>query len=339
MKARLDRRHGSVVLVALAIAACAAQPPREIATPPAAPAPAPIAAAADRAADTAAEADEAQAHGRHEHHQGPAQPAKRDAEAEPGETAPPAATTPPPPAAAAAMPSKTSPPERVTPATPAAAAARSAPARPAESAAPAPRPEAPAQSAERALRGMLRLTPGRGQRVAAEDFREAVIWFVPDGGGPVRAGSFTMNTLQKGFEPQVLAVPVGSTVRFPNGDPVLHNVYSDSTGNAFDLGLYASGEAPTHQFRRAGVVDVHCNVHRRMQAKIVVVESHHIGRVAADGRFEIAGVPAVGGRLVAWHPRGERVERRFGPDAMDDLAIEIPLTRPRAEAFEQGARR
>lgn len=202
-----------------------------------------------------------------------------------------------------------------------------------------PREETAPPVAQRRLRGVLRLVPGRGQQVTEADHREAVVWFVPDGGGPVRAGTFTMNTLQKGFDPPVLAVPVGSTVRFPNGDPVLHNVYSDSAGHAFDLGLYGPGEAPTHQFGRAGVVDVHCNVHRRMQAKIVVVESHHIGRVLPDGRFVIDAVPAVGGRLIAWHPRGERVERLIAADAADGLAIELPLIRPRAEAFERGARR
>lgn len=205
-----------------------------------------------------------------------------------------------------------------------------------------PAPTAPPPVSSRApttIEGSLRLRPGRGQSVGAADLEEAVVWFVPEGSHVVRPGSYTMNTRQKGFEPTVLAVPVGSRVSFPNSDPVLHNVYSDSVGQAFDLGLYGPGERPAHQFRQPGVVHVHCNVHRRMQAKIVVVESHLIARIGADGRFSIGDVPPGPGRLIAWHPRGERVERSIIAGEAWKVEVEVPLTRPRADAFAEGARR
>lgn len=205
-----------------------------------------------------------------------------------------------------------------------------------------PAPTAPPPVSSRApttIEGSLRLRPGRGQSVDAADLEEAVVWFVPEGSHVVRPGSYTMNTRQKGFEPTVLAVPVGSRVSFPNSDPVLHNVYSDSRGQAFDLGLYGPGERPAHQFRQPGVVHVHCNVHRRMQAKIVVVESHLIARIGADGRFSIGDVPPGPGRLIAWHPRGESVERSIIAGEAWKVEVEVPLTRPRADAFAEGARR
>jgi plastocyanin len=205
---------------------------------------------------------------------------------------------------------------------------------PAPSTAPAEAPKGVA-----AIGGQLRLQAGRGQRVDATDLTEAVVWFVPQGAHVVRPGNYTMHTRQKGFEPAVLAVPVGSRVSFPNGDPVLHNVYSDSRGQAFDLGLYGSGQSPVHQFGQPGVVDVHCNVHRRMQAKIVVVESHLIARIGPDGRFVIEGIPRGSGRLVAWHPRGERIERLVVAGETRDLDLELPLTKHRADAFSAGARR
>lgn len=43
------------------------------------------------------------------------------------------------------------------------------------------------------------------------------------------------------FLPQVLAVRVGTTVRFPNEDRVFHNVFSFRDGKKFDLGLYPVG--------------------------------------------------------------------------------------------------
>src|SRR5262249_53305419 len=39
--------------------------------------------------------------------------------------------------------------------------------------------------------------------------------------------------------PRFLVVPVGSTVAFPNFDPVFHDLF----GKTFDLGLYKNGEA------------------------------------------------------------------------------------------------
>ena len=48
--------------------------------------------------------------------------------------------------------------------------------------------------------------------------------------------------------------PVGSTVSFPNEDPIFHNVFSLSTPQPFDLGLYRSGASKTRTFTAAGGV-------------------------------------------------------------------------------------
>src|SRR5436190_23105738 len=50
-----------------------------------------------------------------------------------------------------------------------------------------------------------------------------------------------MKSASKRFAPRVVAVPVHSTVEFPNADPIYHNVFSVSGANRFDLGLYKSG--------------------------------------------------------------------------------------------------
>src|SRR5437867_2358821 len=53
-----------------------------------------------------------------------------------------------------------------------------------------------------------------------------------------RPGHYTLMQRNKSFVPRVLAVPVGSTVDFPNEDLIFHNVFSMSRPSAFDLGLY-----------------------------------------------------------------------------------------------------
>ena len=49
---------------------------------------------------------------------------------------------------------------------------------------------------------------------------------------------------QKGrkFVPDLVAVTVGQSVSFPNGDPFLHNVFSQSPTRKFDLGSFKRGE-------------------------------------------------------------------------------------------------
>src|SRR4051812_14103644 len=68
------------------------------------------------------------------------------------------------------------------------------------------------------------------------------------------------------FEPRVMVVEKGTTVDFPNEDKVFHNVFSLSRGNQFDLQLYKAGTSKSVQLKRAGVVDVYCNIHPQMAA-------------------------------------------------------------------------
>jgi plastocyanin len=175
------------------------------------------------------------------------------------------------------------------------------------------------------LSGRVTLVEGRKAAAGAD---AAVIWFVPDARrSPPAAGRFVMQTRNKRFEPRVLVVPVGSTVRFPNLDPILHNVFSVSGDNSFDLGLLGKGEGGATRFGEAGVVRVFCNVHQRMAAYVVVVDTpFHVSPDAA-GRFRLTGLPAGPGQLVVWHERAEPVVRRVDP-AAGPLSLTLELTRP-----------
>ena len=69
-----------------------------------------------------------------------------------------------------------------------------------------------------------------------------VVW-LEDGpaAGQVDRQQPVMDQRNLQFLPQVLAVRVGTTVKFPNGDRVFHNVFSFKDGKKFDLGLYPVG--------------------------------------------------------------------------------------------------
>ena len=82
-----------------------------------------------------------------------------------------------------------------------------------------------------------------GKPLRAEEAADAVVYFRPSAPAPVAAAPkpVAMTTQRKQFVPRILPVTVGSTVAFPNQDPILHNAFSTSKDNAFDIGLYGQG--------------------------------------------------------------------------------------------------
>lgn len=118
---------------------------------------------------------------------------------------------------------------------------------------------------------------------------------------PVKA---TMTMKGKAFTPHVVAVPVGTTVEFPNEDPILHNVFSVSGENRFDLQLYKRPKSGSWTFPKPGVVRVYCNIHPQMSAIVLVTDTPFYAKTQADGSFRIEGVPAGHYTLRAWHERG-----------------------------------
>ncbi len=105
----------------------------------------------------------------------------------------------------------------------------------------------------------------------------------------------------KRFEPHLLVVPVGTSVKFPNLDPWFHNVFSLYRGKRFDLGLYQAGSQKSVQFDRPGASYIFCNIHPEMSAVVLAVESHLIGISDRGGHVSIADVPPGRYRVHFWY--------------------------------------
>jgi plastocyanin len=122
-------------------------------------------------------------------------------------------------------------------------------------------------------------------------------------GPAVRNETKKIEQINKQFVPSWAVVQRGTTLQFPNLDNIYHNVFSLSSGNTFDLGLYNSaGEAKSHTFDDPGAVDIYCNIHPQMAASVLVVPNRFFARVKPDGSFEIGGVPSGRRKVVAWAP-------------------------------------
>ena len=154
------------------------------------------------------------------------------------------------------------------------------------------------------IEGHIALT-AEGKPLRAEEAQDAIVYFRPKVPAPKPAApaGAEMRTVRKQFVPRVLAVTVGSSVRFPNADPILHNAFSTSKDNAFDVGLYGEGEGQLVTFSHPGYVRVYCNVHHSMIGHILVLDTPYFTHPDASGNFRLTNVPKGEGDLVVWHER------------------------------------
>ena len=135
----------------------------------------------------------------------------------------------------------------------------------------------------------------------------------------------------KSFNPHAAVVRLGGTVSFPNLDDIMHNVFSLSKGNRFDLGLYKNGAKMDYVFENPGLVRVYCNIHPQMGAFIHVLENPYFAWVRPDGSFTIEAVPSGSYTLRAWHEEGEVAQ----PVAVTDSALSGVVLRIDASSYSE----
>lgn len=166
----------------------------------------------------------------------------------------------------------------------------------------------------------------------------AVIWLKRHGGEtprPAPAKGKVISQRNKTFTPHVLAVPVGSKVDFRNEDAIFHNVFSLSKPNDFDTGLYRQGASYSEVFKKAGPVQILCNIHSSMLGYVYVVDTPYFAQADGAGAFTIKGVPPGDYDLAIWHEGASKeLHQRLavGADGVRGLEIKIAGDR-RSPAF------
>lgn len=131
---------------------------------------------------------------------------------------------------------------------------------------------------------------------------------------------------EKQFEPPLTVVVKGTTIDFPNEDKIFHNVFSVSRPARFDLGLYKSGTAKSVEFKKAGVVDVYCNIHPDMIAKVKILENGFYTVSDGKGQFRIDGVPPGTYPVVAWLPSGDEARGSVTIKAGESASVKLEIT-------------
>jgi truncated hemoglobin YjbI/plastocyanin len=133
-----------------------------------------------------------------------------------------------------------------------------------------------------------------------------VVMLWPEKGGARRTPKQrVIEQRNKAFAPHVMAIPVGSTVTFPNFDSVFHNVFSLSKVKPFELGMYRSGETREVKFDKPGIVRLGCNLHANMSAYLIVVDAPHYVVVDNDGSFAFKALAAGKYKVQAWNEHSD----------------------------------
>jgi plastocyanin len=171
------------------------------------------------------------------------------------------------------------------------------------------------QIAAASLSGRVLLSNSQDTAVnKKKDFAGVVVWLKPVDESSVSATSKHVQMLQKDkkFHPHILVISAGTTVDFPNADPIFHNAFSNFDGQIFDIGLYPPDSSRAIRFDRPGIVRVFCNIHPSMSAIIVVVDSPYFTTTDAAGAYSFSHVTPGEYELHFFHERAT-------PETLDAL--------------------
>jgi len=144
----------------------------------------------------------------------------------------------------------------------------------------------------------------------------------PDAPAPVA----TVTQHNVNFEPKVLPIAVGTTVRWPNADDIFHNVFSMSETKEFNLGFYAKADPPRMVlFDKTGRVDVFCGIHSKMHCIILVLPSRYFTKVNAHQHYLLPDVPAGAYKLTAWQERLPAQSQEVTVPAQGTVSVDFVL--------------
>ena len=117
-----------------------------------------------------------------------------------------------------------------------------------------------------------------------------------------KGATLTINQSGLNFQPRHSVIQVGTTVTFANHDKEVHNIYSKSLSNQFNLGAMASGSGKSIEFHTAGPIVLRCNMHKDMIGTLFVVPNGHYTQPNAKGEYEFKNVKSEGYIMQVWAP-------------------------------------
>lgn len=158
------------------------------------------------------------------------------------------------------------------------------------------------QSSVTRYTGQQIVPPDHHSGMASPHRSQAVVYLIPEEKTAVKPilpnPKIEQRDLQ--FQPRVLPVTVGTSVDFPNSDPVFHNVFSYSRAKTFDLGRYREGRSESVEFDKPGLIKVFCEIHNSMQAFVLVLDTPYFTVSNESRGYMLDSIPAGNYELVVW---------------------------------------
>ncbi len=158
------------------------------------------------------------------------------------------------------------------------------------------------------------LTAHQGETVTAENVvvndNGTLRWvfvYVRDPGAAGRSASppppVELNQVACVYQPRVLGMQAGATIKITNSDTTLHNVNVQAASNpSFNVAQPIPGMSIERSFASPEVmIPVKCDVHGWMQAYVGVLPHLFFAVTGGDGAFDISGLPPGDYVVEAWH--------------------------------------
>ena len=112
------------------------------------------------------------------------------------------------------------------------------------------------------------------------------------------------------FEPHIVTLMTGQTLKIGNKDAVGHNTKMDCLSNAPINPIIPANQTLEQTFSKEErlPVTVSCNIHPWMTARVVIKEHPYMAVSGADGTFEIKNLPAGEWTFQVWHEESGYVQ-------------------------------
>ena len=132
------------------------------------------------------------------------------------------------------------------------------------------------------------------------------------------------------FEPHVVVVPLGATLKVHNSDSVPHNVHTYSKRTSPINKAIPAGRSIDLTFKRSEAISVKCDMHAWMQAWVFATDASFVALTGPDGSFSVEGLPPGEYKVKLWHERLGRDSQTITVKAGENSPVEWKMAEKKA---------
>jgi len=131
------------------------------------------------------------------------------------------------------------------------------------------------------------------------------------------------------FKPELSIIMTNDSIEWENNESkeIDHNIFSLSPVNRFDLGLGEKGSKFERSFKKNGVLNYYCSVHKEMEGKVIILPNRHYQHLVQSTDFKIDNLPEGEWTLnaVVFHRRykAEPIKVTIRKETIKNLSLKI----------------